>query len=315
MSWQASSWALRDAPVGGDTTKRMLLMALGEYADPAGRGARPSARTLAVLMHKDVRTVRRQLAALERAGVIRRGDQRLVSHIRPDRRPVVWDLAMPMAGESGMSREQESTVWDEVEHGVTPRPPRAEEASSPSTGVTPLTGREPERGDTGDIASNRRGDIHVPNGVTPVSPNPSKEKTYKPPIAPHGGRTPTRIPRHALPGDWSPNAEARTYALEHSFDLDAVARRFRLWATGEDRRQRNWDARFMLWLANEKPRPDEQPSRPHTHSYACEHVLALLRRDYPNPDELSVGLARLLNQGTQPQEALMELGLPVEDLA
>lgn len=75
MSWQATTWALREAPVGGDTTARLLLVALADRAHPDGSAAWPSVRTLTKELQISERTIRRKLAEMEKAGVIRRGNQ------------------------------------------------------------------------------------------------------------------------------------------------------------------------------------------------------------------------------------------------
>lgn len=288
MSYQASSWALRDAPVGADSTARNILMALAEYADPAGRGAWPSVDTICVLVRKKRRCVLGHLSRLECSGVIRRGDQRLVAHIRADRRPVVWDLCMPLTGESGMSRMRESNILSMVEHDdVQTNAPRDCE----------------------------RGAFQGSYGVHEIAPNKLHENKYKPPIAPQGGKPQLQNPRHTLPTDWTPSLEAITFAHEHGINLERSTTRFCLWAA-QGQRLRNWDIRFMLWLQHEKPTNQPTVSKSHTHSWKCEHVNTLLQRDPDdaNPDDLACNLAALLNQGKSEREALSQLGLPVDEI-
>ncbi|WP_442933262.1 helix-turn-helix domain-containing protein [Micromonospora psammae] len=93
MSVEAVSWALSDAP---DVPPSCLavLIALANHADAKGAAAYPSQDRLAHYARKSTRSVRSDLATLERLGLIRRGDQRHVSQLPTDRRPVVWDLAM-----------------------------------------------------------------------------------------------------------------------------------------------------------------------------------------------------------------------------
>lgn len=303
MSYQASSWALREAPVGGDSTSRTILMAIAEYADPRGCGAWPSVDTLSVLSRKSRRTVLRKLAVLERSGVIRRGDQRIVGHLRADRRPTVWDLCMRPTGESGLPVASEQRILAQVE----------------MDGVTNMTPRENERGDTGDTPSNPRGDKMVLHGVTPVTPNTKKENTNTP-VAPKGPTTiEVKQPRTALADSWTPNVPARIYAAEHGIDLKAAEEKFRLWADTDNRRCRNWDSRFLLWLHNEKPMQpagsiSEQHHVAHTHTWRCDHVNRLLHRDddEAQPDTLGCHLAQLLNDGNTDEQALEELGLSDE---
>lgn len=187
----------------------------------------------------------------------------------------------------------------------------------PMDGVTCVTPRDDERRDMDVTPSNPRGDKMVLHGVTPVTPNTKKENTNTP-VAPKGPTTQdSKLPRRELPADWTPNVPARIFAAEHGIDLPAAAEKFRLWALADDRRCRNWDSRFLLWLHNEKPMQPtglaiEPSHNPHKHTFGCDHVLALLRRDMPNPDDLGCHLARLLNDGMSDQAALAELGLSDE---
>ena len=87
------TWALHSAPVG-DARDLLVLLALADFASPDGRGCFPSMSTVARAARCSERTAQRSLRALEAAGLIRRGDQELVSHYRKDKRPVVWDLAL-----------------------------------------------------------------------------------------------------------------------------------------------------------------------------------------------------------------------------
>lgn len=95
MSHQATTWALygvaRD--VVSDSA-RMTLLALADHTDPDGRGAFPSVQRLAERLGRTRRTIERHIEELHAAGLIVPGDQELVAHVRADRRPNVWDLAM-----------------------------------------------------------------------------------------------------------------------------------------------------------------------------------------------------------------------------
>lgn len=73
----------------------MTLMGLANHADMDGSACYPSLDTLARYTGKTTRQVRRDLRLLEVAGAIRLGDQSRARHLRGDRRPTVYDLAMP----------------------------------------------------------------------------------------------------------------------------------------------------------------------------------------------------------------------------
>lgn len=119
MSHQATAWALYDVRPGTVTDgARFTLLALADHARPDGTGAWPYVANLAELLGTSERTVYRHLAQLEEAGLIRPGDQALVEHYPADKRPRVWDLAMPKRPDAR----------------VTPRPDRS---VTPSTTMSP----------------------------------------------------------------------------------------------------------------------------------------------------------------------------------
>lgn len=157
MSIRALTWATdarQTGPLAAEA--RLVLVVLADHADPDGRGAYVSAPTIGRRLGITVRSVRRSIAALEAAGVIGPGEQALVSHIRKDRRPFVWDLAVDgrhvrLEFDGSLAAEP----YDRDRHGVTPATPREES----------------------------RGDVHGIHGVTPASPKPTTEP-----------QTPTHLP-------------------------------------------------------------------------------------------------------------------------
>lgn len=87
------AWVLNDAP-GLPANAFGTLMGLANHADHQGRGAFIAQATLGRYARKTDRQVRRDLADLEKLGLIRRGNQALVNHLPPMKRPIVWDLAL-----------------------------------------------------------------------------------------------------------------------------------------------------------------------------------------------------------------------------
>jgi hypothetical protein len=71
------------------------LIAIAAYAGEDGRGAYPSGATVAILTRKSESQAKRDMAELEKLGLLLAGDERIVKDIRADRRPNVYDLAMP----------------------------------------------------------------------------------------------------------------------------------------------------------------------------------------------------------------------------
>lgn len=99
MSWEATSWALREAPAPTPTA-RLVLIALADRCGRDGRSAWPTIQVLAQEAHTSESTVWRSLKAMEQNGIISRGDQSLARHDEHGRylpmqyRPTVWVLNM-----------------------------------------------------------------------------------------------------------------------------------------------------------------------------------------------------------------------------
>ena len=97
MTWLGKAavlWVLYEAP---DVPPHLLstLIAVAAFAGTDGRGAHPSAATVAMIIRKTERTAKKDLAELARLGLLLPGDPHIVAHIRADRRPNVYDLPLP----------------------------------------------------------------------------------------------------------------------------------------------------------------------------------------------------------------------------
>ena len=93
MSLRALTWAIYE--IGStlkDASAYRVLLILADNANDEGRGAYPSASTIAEETGMSLRTVRNKLNDLETAGIIMRGDQALADYLPANRRSVVWDL-------------------------------------------------------------------------------------------------------------------------------------------------------------------------------------------------------------------------------
>lgn len=91
INWRAVEWVLYEA---GDVPPqlRYTLLIIAAHTSNDGTGAYPSDSTLALLTGKSERQSLRDRLALEKQGLIRRGDQKLAAHLPANRRPVVFDL-------------------------------------------------------------------------------------------------------------------------------------------------------------------------------------------------------------------------------
>jgi hypothetical protein len=142
MSVQAIAWVLEDAP---DLPPHLVstLLGLANHAGADGCGAYPSQSLLAHYARKNDRQVRKDLDALEELGLIRRGNQKMVLHLAPDKRPVVWDLAMhlhrpPRPDRARPGRRAKGQVNTPANStGPTGPPESAEESTGPTGGNRP----------------------------------------------------------------------------------------------------------------------------------------------------------------------------------
>lgn len=153
MSLKAMNWVMESAPVT-DPTSLLVLYALADRANEDGTAAFPSQEWLAERARCSVRTVRRKLAGLEGAGVIRKGNPKFVEHIREDRRPTVWNLCY-WATERPDNSVRADKLTGRTELCPAVQPERADTAMSypPKSGRTAVT----ERADTCDRATGHPG--------------------------------------------------------------------------------------------------------------------------------------------------------------
>lgn len=141
----------------GDQGAKLVYQALCNRADPDGRHAWPSVAYLADKAECSERTVARKLTYLLEHGFIREGDQRCVDHLRADRRPVVYDVALTPAIRA---------EWESAREAA-PRRSRAVAAGAQRTVSDPENGAAGKpskalRGDTVVSGRSGRGDNLTP---------------------------------------------------------------------------------------------------------------------------------------------------------
>lgn len=96
MSWVAREWVVEEARLRCENPSQFtVLLALADKAREDGTNAYPAVDTIAAYALVSGRSVQRRLDELQALGLIRPGDPKTVAHIRSDRRPMVWDLAVP----------------------------------------------------------------------------------------------------------------------------------------------------------------------------------------------------------------------------
>lgn len=150
MSYQATEWALRWAPIPPDERGKPsasscshVLLALAYPADEDGRNAFPAVETIADWTHLSERTIRAALGRLHKEGLIRPGNQNhpRLMHLRSDRRPKVWDLMLKLR--RPVNADGVQSLHPAAPHGVQPSHPVPDDGVQPRpNGVQPL----PERG-------------------------------------------------------------------------------------------------------------------------------------------------------------------------
>jgi hypothetical protein len=167
MSLEAIGWVLREAP-GVPSQCVSVLIGLAEHADKLGRGAYPSAATLASYARKSERQVRYDLAVLVDAKLIRPSDQSEPTRkYPPNRRPVAYDLAMERHRSGVQSASPQAGV--QSASGVQPTAPRQP--------IAPLTGNDLQEQDGVQSTAPQSGESLGCNtaqlGVQPTADKPS----------------------------------------------------------------------------------------------------------------------------------------------
>ena len=312
MSLKATTWALYETPKTLDAVELRLLLIIADNTDDYGRGFAKSNGKLAELAGISKRTVQTKLANLKNLGLIRAGNQKLVSYLAPNRRPVVYDLCMTRrhADFAPQSDAVEITDTDTASAATSETPVLATSDSGVQLGCN--------RGETGvQLGCNRGESMVAHNTINPIETRETREN------APASKTDTNRIKALA---EYRPDEATRKLASEDGLDLDAELRKYRDHRLSHDRIPKgSIDADFRLWLQHGAENGYGTPATPapqpkqHQHTWRCRHVLDLLHRTADiamevGPDDTSCRLADLLNQGKTNDEALAALGLHPDEL-
>lgn len=109
MSLQALTWVIYEVGADIKYSDFRVLLILADMANQQGNGAYPSRSTIGRLTGYSVRTVSYALKNLESAGLIRRGDQRIVSGLG-GYKPTVWNLNMDRDAETAPLETNDTAV-------------------------------------------------------------------------------------------------------------------------------------------------------------------------------------------------------------
>ncbi|BAR04650.1 conserved hypothetical protein [Parascardovia denticolens DSM 10105 = JCM 12538] len=309
MSWQASSWALREAPAATPYA-RLVLMALADRAHPDGSRCWARVEVLAAEAHCSRRTVISCLHSLEESGAISRGDQSLACYdergryLAPQHRPIVWNLNMGVTLESleedpdvhegpdGFDRPDAGSRGAKVarlENGgiptvsrgaeIAPRNPRgANDCTSRGANCCTSNKEEQNINITTPLGSPQQGDADQGEGDDGCSEG----------LAEKAGRVGEVLAAAGvvLPAGWPDRRELRCLrALLGSYGLDTVLA-VTGWAVGRSYwlprvsslrgLARVFEQARLEMISQRNPGPaGTVGSRPaHRHSWACEHTLA-----------------------------------------
>ena len=101
------SWVIDDAPV--PTALFPVLMVIARRCDENGRGSYQSVPTIAEKTGKSSDQVRRDIRDLKKLGLLLPGDDALVNHIDPWKRPQVYDVPLHISGTKPVKESRNKT--------------------------------------------------------------------------------------------------------------------------------------------------------------------------------------------------------------
>ena len=183
MSWQCTSWALREAPAP-TATARLVLIALADRCQPDGRSAWPTVDTLMLEAHTSESSVKRALKALEETGCIRRGNQKLAqwdehgNYVPDPYRSVVWECCMNVTLEHVSEKPGRQARAERAERlESVDATDGAKGAGFRGVKMTPLDDDGQARGVTSDTSRGVTGDTPIvrTNTSKQISPLPPTE--------------------------------------------------------------------------------------------------------------------------------------------
>lgn len=123
-------------------------------------------------------------------------------------------------------------------------------------GIKHAIPQPPETSPLEGASKGLRTDLEAPRTVvTYVSSTHSPQSTILKPQS--GNRStsepaPRRKPETTMPDDWHPKQIHHDHA-KPGIDVTVEELKFRAWTQANDRRYRNWDAGFTVWLGNARP--------------------------------------------------------------
>lgn len=98
--------------------------------------------------------------------------------------------------------------------------------------------------------------------VAPVRPVKSHGRDIEPSVNVKNrqGGASRRKPETTLPQGWKPSTRHAEFAQQHELDLSSESFAFRSHAQANDRRMRDWDAAFSMWLSKARQFARQRPA-------------------------------------------------------
>lgn len=280
MSIRAMVWALKDAPVP-DPVAHLVLIGLADHADDDGLNARPSQRKLAEYVHVSVRTVGYKLKALESQGIIQRGDQQQVAHLRNDRRPTVWDLNLKVTHDLQNMQAVQKSLENDMQNLQTVDPDDLQTVQTvPSDDLQHLQTVQDMEDDGLQQAAD--GGVRIPNGLQTVADRTvlsttnlvssssylsnASEATGS--ITGNGESDPDRdvvvsndLRPHTPPGAWSPSPAAwdEARAVCTTINLQLHLARYRV--VKKEKKEQPSNGEWLRWAIQDETKAQEELKR------------------------------------------------------
>lgn len=307
--------------LGGDSTAKLLLICLADYANDQGM-AWPSVATMTEEVEKKERTIQNSLRKLERLGLIRVGDQRCTSHLPKGQRPTVYEILPEKHGKGKRARSERVQP-------IAPVQPTAPVENTPDTGAayctptgavhdTPTGAADCTRGvqhiaPEGCSTATKRGAAHCTQTVIEPPIEPSREST-------RASKPLTEQQKRAL-ADWTPDTDSVAEAARLGMDCETEAMAFRDHVRDGGHMPCDIDSGFRKFLRSghslgirNEPAVEAKPCR---HTWKCEHVTAILSQFDLNPDtsyDLACGIAGRLRDGVPPDTVIEEIQTMRDDM-
>lgn len=264
--------------LGGDSTAKLLLIVLADYANAEGM-AWPTVATMTEEVEKSERTIQTALRKLERLKLIRRGNQKWTRNYPKGQRPTVYEIL----------------------------PEKTKRAQHSKTARVQSTAPVETTPDTGAVHNTPTGAAHCTQTLKEPPMEPLRESTRA-----QTTKTTTTDRAQAL-ADWKPSLDHHDLADDLKLDVDYETGKFRDRLLANAAIPANLDAAFDLWLkrgaelglgGRETPK-----AKTCQHTWACRHTHAILDRVGISRDDTDTAgrVAQRLKRGDAPEAIVDDL--------